>query len=89
MDYEIIHIPERKRFIAEYDGEVAWVEYVIHHNNFNITHTFVPTAINGRGIAGTLVRMAYTYALEHNMKLQATCPYAVRWLHNNPEFANQ
>ena len=41
--------------------------------------------IEGRGIAATLVKAAYDYALANGMKPKATCSYAVRWLERHPE----
>lgn len=86
MDYEITHLPEKNKFVTEVDGETAWVEYNIYGDYLNITHTYVPVVIGGRGIAAALVKATYTYALEHNMRPQATCSYAVVWLQRHPEF---
>ena len=69
MEYEIIHQPEQNLFKTEVDGRTA----------------FVPRPIEGRGIAATLVKAAYDYALANGMKPKATCSYAVRWLERHPE----
>ena len=86
MDYEIIHLPEKNKFVTEVDGETAWVEYSVYNNYVNIIHTFVPREIGGRGIAADLVKATYTYALQNDMCPQATCSYAVAWLRRHPEF---
>ena len=86
MDYKIIHQPENLRFITEVDGKLAEVEYVVEDNRYlDITHTFVPQALEGQGIASALVNAAYRYALENELKPKATCPYAVTWLKRHPE----
>lgn len=88
MDYEITHLPEKNKFVAQVDGETAWVEYTIYKEYLNILHTYVPREIGGRGVASALVETAYTYARENGMTPQATCSYAVLWLRRHPEFMN-
>lgn len=86
MDYQIKHLPEDNKFVTEVEGETAWVEYTVYENYLNIIHTIVPRPISGRGIAASLVKETYEYALENGMKPQATCSYAVMWLKRHPEF---
>ncbi len=86
MDYQIEHLPERRRFVTEVDGTTAFVEYDIYGQNLDILHTIVPRPIEGRGIASALVAAAYKYALENGYKCNATCSYAVRWLQRHPEY---
>lgn len=86
MEYEIIHLPQENRFVAEVDGKTACVEYTIHEGYLNIAHTYVPPAIGGRGVASALVEAAYTYARQAGFSPQATCSYAVLWLGKHPEF---
>ena len=67
------------------DGRTAFVQYRIFGDSIYFIHTFVPRLIEGRGIAATLVKAAYDYALANGMKPKATCSYAVRWLERHPE----
>lgn len=86
MEYHITHLPRKNRFVTEVDGETGYVEYTIYEDYLNIAHTYVPREIGGRGVAAALVEATYTYALENNLKPQATCSYAVLWLRRHPEF---
>lgn len=86
MNYEIKHLPERNMFVTEVDGETASVVYRRFENYLDIVHTYVPAPIEGRGVAAALTKAAYQYALDNNLKCQATCSYAVRWLNRHPEF---
>ena len=79
MEYEIIHQPEQNLFKTEVDGRTAFVQYRL------LGDSLVPRPIEGRGIAATLVKAAYDYALANGMKPKATCSYAVRWLERHPE----
>lgn len=80
MEYLINHLPERRLFITELDGSIAYVEYCIENGCLDIFHTIVPPPIAGRGVAAALVKRAYEYAAEQGLKPKASCSYAVRWL---------
>ncbi len=85
MEYEIIHQPEQKMFKTTLEGRTAFVQYRLMNNSLDIIHTIVPKPLEGQGIAGALVKTAYEYALENNLKPKATCSYAVKWLERHPE----
>lgn len=87
MEYEITHYTEKKRFETKLEGATAFVQYRLMDGKLDIIHTIVPPAIEGRGIAGALVKQAYDYALEEGLKPLATCSYAVAWLRRHPDYA--
>jgi predicted GNAT family acetyltransferase len=47
----INHLAKERRFTTTVDGHEAHVDYVISEGALVVTHTFVPKAIKGRGIA--------------------------------------
>ena len=83
---EIIHDLENKTFKTVVDGYTAYVTYLVTDNKLDIRHTIVPPDIGGRGIAASLVKATYDYALEHHLLPIATCSYAVVWLQRHPEY---
>lgn len=86
MDYKIIHLQDQQRVETEVDGYQAYVIYRIADKSLDIIHTYVPKPVEGRGIAAALVKYAYTFALEHDLRPLATCSYAAVWLKRNPEY---
>lgn len=82
----IRHITDQHRFYTETDGYTAYVDYIIVTDGLDIRHTVVPSEIGGRGIASTLVRAAYDYALAQGLRPIATCHYAAHWLEKHPEY---
>lgn len=86
MDYQIIHLKEDNRFEVKIGENTAYVEYTLHDENLDIEHTFVPKPLEGQGIAASLVKAAYDYALATHLKPLATCSYAVTWLERHPEY---
>ncbi|MCD7901718.1 MAG: N-acetyltransferase [Bacteroides sp.] len=85
---DIKHVPEENMFVAELDGETASVVYRRFDDYLDIIHTYVPTSIGGRGVAAALTKAAYQYALDNDLRCQATCSYAVKWLERHPEYLN-
>lgn len=83
---KIIHDSQNHKFITETEGCTAYVSYNLENGELDIRHTIVPPPIGGRGIAAQLVKMAYDYALQHDLKCVATCSYAVAWLQRHPEY---
>lgn len=88
MSVEIRHQPDQHRFTTEVDGHAAYVEYEPAQDAIAITHTIVPAAIGGRGIAGELVRAAMAYARDSGLKVRPDCSYADDWMRKHPDFAD-
>ncbi|WP_240906133.1 GNAT family N-acetyltransferase [Thermomonas sp. HDW16] len=83
---EIRHDAAHHRFVTEVDGHVAFVEYEPGASAIAITHTIVPAAIGGRGIAGNLVRAVLLHARNEGLKVEPLCSYADAWMRRHPEF---
>jgi len=86
MAYEVIHLPDQTRFEATVEGFTGFVKYRLTGDALDILHTIVPVPIEGQGVASSLVKTAYDYALDNNMRCVATCPYAVAWLERHPGY---
>lgn len=80
MEYNIDHIESKSRFETVIEGQTAFVQYVINNDVFDITGTFVPKELEGRGIASKLVGFAYSYAKDNHYSLKGSCSYADVWL---------
>lgn len=86
MEYKVTHLPERQRFETIVDGYTGSVKYRLDEDSLDVMHTNVPVPIEGRGVAAALVKSAYDYARENNLKCEASCGYAVAWLRRHPEY---
>lgn len=59
----------------------ARLDYQIDGNKvMNISHTFVPKHLRGKGIAADLMEAAMRYAKKEQLRLEATCDYAIKYL---------
>lgn len=85
---DINHHPIPGRFSVEVDGETAYLDYEMDDGVMHITHTVVPEAIGGRGIAGQLVQAAFDHARSEGWKVKTVCEYAEAWAGRHPEVAD-
>ena len=83
---DIAHDPASQRFTTEADGHTGYLEYESAGDVLVITHTIVPPAIGGRGIAGDLVRAALEHAKAEGLKADPRCSYADGWMRKHPEY---
>ena len=81
----IAHDAAARRFAVEVDGHRAQLEYQLHGDTLTITHTGVPEAIGGRGLAARLVEAAFAHARAAGLKVRPSCSYAAAWVERHPE----
>jgi len=74
------------RFVASVDGVQARLHYRLEGERMVITHTAVPEAIAGRGVAGQLTRAAFEHARAKGWKVRPACAYAAGWAERHPEY---
>ena len=87
-DIAIRHDTQHQRFETEVEGHAAHLEYRLRGDVLTITHTEVPEAIGGRGIAGKLVQAAVEYVRDAGLKVAPVCSYSSEWMDRHPEYAS-
>ena len=75
-----------QRFEAEVDGQLAVVEYGFVDGSIVFTHTEVPPALKGHGLADKLVRTALEDARAHQLTVVPLCPFVASYLRRHPEY---
>lgn len=86
MTPDIRHDAAAHRFEILVDGSLCELDYTLEHDVMTITHTGVPEAVGGRGLAGALVRTAMETARAQGWKVVPACSYASVWVQRHPEF---
>ncbi len=74
------HDRVKHQFNAEVEGHLAVLDYTMTGSVMNITHTGVPPAIGGRGVAADLMKAALIAAREQNWNVNPICSYAIAYL---------
>jgi predicted GNAT family acetyltransferase len=68
------------------DGHRAVAAYQIEGDRIVFTHTIVPKAIEGRGVASKLIRAALDSARDRGLKVVPQCPFVKAYIDKHPEY---
>lgn len=82
----IQHDRGAQRFTTQVDGARCELDYTLAAAVMTITHTGVPAAVGGRGIAAALVQEAFATARSEGWKVVPACSYAAVWLERHAEY---
>ena len=85
-DVEVTHNQQEFRFEATVDGHLSVLDYRRDGNVLTTTHTGVPPASRGRGIAGKLTAAALDYARGEGLKVVPACSYVAAFIERHPEY---
>ena len=81
----IVHRPEASRFEAAYPEGLAVCAYRRQGEVLLFTHTEVPLALEGRGIAAALVKAALDWARAEGLRVRPLCSYVATYMRRHPE----
>lgn len=82
----ITHQPQAGRFEAIVEGLRCEADYHLRDGIMHITHTGVPPALEGRGIAAQLVQTALTWARAQGLRVNPVCSYVAVYVRRHPEW---
>jgi predicted GNAT family acetyltransferase len=84
--YKVVHLLTENRFEVDLGKEKAILIYMIKVGLFILLHTEVPTAYEGRGIAGKMAHAAMEYAKKEGLKVRSYCSYTTHYIEMHPEY---
>jgi predicted GNAT family acetyltransferase len=64
------------------------LDYTVHDQLMTITHTGVPDALGGRGLAARLTKFALDHARGQHWKVVPRCSYAAVYIERHEEYAD-
>lgn len=79
---------DRHRYEVSVDGHVAHADYRIADGVITFTHTIVPPALEGRGIASALIRHALADVRAAGLRVVPQCPFVAAYIRKHPEWAD-
>lgn len=86
--YDVRNNEVDSRFEIALDGSTAVSEYHREGDRITFTHTEVPEALGGRGVANQLARGALDFARNNNLKVVPQCAFIAAFIKRNPEYAD-
>ena len=88
MTHDIRHETNHPRFSTSVDGHLCVLDYQLDDAVMTITHTGVPTAVGGKGIAAALTQVALDTARQNKWRVVPTCSYAAVYIKRHPEYTD-
>ena len=85
MNLPITHNAAASRFETIVDGHLCVADYQLDDGVMTMTHTLVPPALEGRGIAAALVAAALAHARASGLRVRPACNYAARSMQRHRE----
>ncbi|QDU91649.1 hypothetical protein Pla175_50790 [Pirellulimonas nuda] len=84
---EVKHDRDSQKFTLTTAGAESCLEYTLAEGGaMVITHTYVPTAGRGRGLAGQLAEAALGYAQSQQLRVVPQCSYIETYIQRHPEY---
>jgi predicted GNAT family acetyltransferase len=80
----VTHRPAAQRFEASVGGRLAVCAYRRSGSVVHFTHTEVPAALQGRGIAAALVQAALAWARAEGLQVRPACSYVAAYMRRHP-----
>ena len=81
----VAHHAAASRFEAHIEGHLAVCAYSRQGPVLHLTHTEVPQALQGRGIAAALVRATLDWARAEGLRVQPACSYVAAYMRRHPQ----
>ena len=85
-DVSVKHNPDENRFEVVVGDDIARIDYNRAGQNIIFTHTEVPVAFEGQGIASKMAYVAMEFAKNEGLKVQALCPFINKYVSEHPEY---
>ncbi len=84
--YTLINNEAAKRYEFQIGGQLAFVEYIKTKDKIFLTHTEVPTSLEGNGIGSSLIKLALEDVDEKGLTLVPLCPFVAAYIKRHPEW---
>lgn len=81
---DVTHNPAQSRFETAVDGRLCVCVYHLRDGTALFTHTEVPPALQGRGIAAALVQAALDWARHEGLRVRPLCSYVATYMRRHP-----
>ena len=88
MTIDISHDETTHRISAHVDDEDCVLDYTLDGKRMTITHTSVPAAVGGRGIAASLMGHALETARARGWQVVPQCAYADAFMRRHTQYAD-
>jgi hypothetical protein len=84
QSYTVTNNEKEQRFEIHEASDVAYLEYRYYKKDIALMHTFVPEALEGKGMASALAHYGLQWARENKKPVMVYCPFVAAYLKRHP-----
>ena len=88
MSYTLIHNEDENRYEYHIDAHVCYIDYDVQDGKLHLTHTIVPEALSGQGIAKKLLIDVLEDIRKCGKKAVSVCSYIVSFENKNTDYTD-
>lgn len=77
---------EERRFEAQIDDYIAFLEYQLNGNQIILVHTEVPQQLGGLGVGSKIVKAALDFAKNTGLQVVPECPFVARYIDRHKDY---
>lgn len=88
QDLSVTNNTEAQRFEAQLGDDRAVAEYHLKNDVIIFTHTEVPEVMEGKGVAGKLIKTALDTAKAEHYQVVPLCPFVAAYIKRHPDYRN-
>ena len=85
---QIHHNPAQSRFELGSGSDLAVCEYRREGAHWILSHTYVPEALRGGGVAGSLVKATLDHIRAEGGVVVPACSYVAAYIQRHPAYAS-
>jgi predicted GNAT family acetyltransferase len=85
-EHRLIHNEKENKYEFHIDEHVAYITYDNQNGIYHLTHTIVPDALAGKGLAKQLTIAVMNEIESLGYKVKPQCSYIVAFMEKNPEY---
>ncbi|WP_210423608.1 GNAT family N-acetyltransferase [Croceivirga thetidis] len=86
MPYTLVDNEEKKRYEFQLPEHIPHVEYIRTKDKIYLTHTEVPTELEGQGIGSELIKQALEDIDKKELTLVPLCPFVAHYIKEHPKW---
>lgn len=86
MKYQIIDNQALKQYEFHIDSHIPRIEYIKAQDKIYLTHTEVPSELEGKGIGSALVKLVLEDIQKKDLTLVPMCPFVAMYIKRHPEW---
>ena len=86
--YTTVFAEEEKQFRLQLEEGMAYIDFILNkQGTIFLTHTEVPSSLEGKGVGKKIVEDALNYIEMAGWKLAPLCPFVAAYLKKHPQYS--